>query len=151
MTELSIVSLEKDALDELCALELICFPNDPWSRTSIQDALSSESVSAFGAKLDGKLVAYSFASHVQEVGEIQNIAVLPDKRNLGIGKKLLGYTLDRLFALGCEDIFLEVRMSNAAAIALYGKFGFDTLGVRKGYYSSPREDALIMSLSRSAR
>lgn len=147
MTDITVTALGMDSLDELCCLESVCFPSDPWSRSSIAASLSSEAVAVFGVIENGTLVASCFVSHVQDMGEVQNIAVHPTMRRRGIGSTLLSHALDELTKFGCADILLEVRKSNTSAIALYEKLGFKHIGIRKNYYSSPREDALIMLLS----
>ncbi len=77
-------------------------------------------------------------------GELLNIAVLPEFRKGGIGKALLKGLLRETEKKGCHAMFLEVRASNEAAVALYEGRGFQRVGIRKHFYENPREDALIM-------
>jgi ribosomal-protein-alanine N-acetyltransferase len=81
---------------------------------------------------------------VLEEAEICNLAVLPEKKGQGIGKQLLQAMIRSCLAAGVERIFLEVRVSNFPAQALYLRSGFEIIGRRKNYYSHPQEDALIM-------
>ncbi len=74
--------------------------------------------------------------------EIENIAVAPDARRRGLGTRLLGEFLEQAKARGAEAVFLEVRESNHAARALYGKWAFTESGRRRAYYSEPPEDAI---------
>ncbi len=83
-------------------------------------------------------------------GHITAIAVRRNFRGLGLGELLLQETLDLAHRLGAPEVTLEVRVSNAVAQALYRKYGFAEAGLRKGYYSDNREDALILTLSELA-
>lgn len=76
--------------------------------------------------------------------EILQVAVDPMKRRQGLGRKLLDAFLGAELAAGTQEVFLEVRESNAGAIKLYDTFGFSHSGTRKGYYSNPPENALLM-------
>ncbi len=94
----------------------------------------------------GDLIGYGCLLTAADEGEITNLAVRPDERRVGFG----GMILDRLLAeaqkRGAARCYLEVRESNGAAIALYASRGFSRTGVRRGYYSRPREDAVLMAL-----
>ena len=141
----SIVPMTADHLDEIAALERICFP-DPWSRNMLAEELDN-ALSAFLVALDagGRVAGYAGLQVVLDEGNILNIAIRPDCRRKGIAKKLLKVFLD--FAQGNHLSFLtlEVRASNYPAIALYGAHGFRGVGRRKNYYEHPREDAIIMT------
>lgn len=127
-----------DDLDALCAIEKHCF-SDPWSDTLVEGALHADNYRFLVAEVDGNIAGFAIFLDSFEV-ELLDIAVLPDYRNAGVGTAIL-----KEFISTCDkDIFLEVRRSNASAIALYEKFGFEEIGVRKNYYSSPTEDALVM-------
>ena len=77
-------------------------------------------------------------------GQITNIATHPEYRRRGCGKAVTEALLKDAEARGAEQVSLEVRASNAGAIALYEELGFETAGVRKGFYQNPHEDALVM-------
>jgi ribosomal-protein-alanine N-acetyltransferase len=77
-------------------------------------------------------------------GEITNVAVLPSFRGAGVAGRMLGTLLEESLEKGMQAFTLEVRAGNRPAIALYEKFGFQTEGVREGFYEEPVEDALIM-------
>src|SRR4051812_49086781 len=94
-------------------------------------------------KLQGFLVA-------QTVGgewEIENVAIAADARRRGLGTRLVGALLDMARAHGATAVFLEVRESNHAARALYGKWAFLESGRRKGYYHHPEEDAIVFKFT----
>ncbi|WP_295581795.1 ribosomal protein S18-alanine N-acetyltransferase [uncultured Oscillibacter sp.] len=140
-----IVPMNADHLDEVAALERICF-STPWSRNMLAEELDN-ALSAFLVALDAgdRVVGYAGLQVVLDEGYITNIAVLPECRRQGVAGKLLQVFLD--FAQGSRLAFLtlEVRASNYDAIALYGSRGFRSAGRRKNYYEHPREDAIIMT------
>ena len=78
--------------------------------------------------------------------DIHNVAVHPDYRRHGVGRGMLGHVVREARRIGSQSITLEVRKSNVAAQALYRSLGFETCGVRKGYYSNDGEDAWVMIL-----
>lgn len=144
-TQVQIVPMTADHLDEIAALERVCF-SDPWSRNMLAEELDN-ALSAFLVALDaaGKVVGYAGLQVILDEGYILNVAVAPERRRQGIAGKLLQVFLD--FAQGNRLSFLtlEVRASNYAAIALYGSRGFRGVGRRKNYYEHPREDAILMT------
>ena len=95
---------------------------------------------------ENHIVGYAGAWLVYDEGQITNIAVLPSARGKGYGSKLTKQLIDECFSRGMHEIFLEVRISNLAALAMYRNLGFSVKGIRKEYYSEPMEDAYIMSL-----
>ena len=141
-----IVPMTADHLDEIAALERVCFP-DPWSRQMLAEELDN-ALSAFLVALDseGKVAGYAGLQVILDEGTVTNIAVRPDCRKQGVASQLLQVFLN--FAQGNRLAFLtlEVRASNYDAIALYGSRGFRSVGRRKNYYEHPREDAIIMTL-----
>ena len=142
------VQLRKLELHDLDAIERIereSYPT-PWSRSMFASELakpSSLSLGAFDAER-GDLVGYLIISRYVDAWHVMNVAVTPRFRRRGIARLLL----DRLFEVTATDerrgYTLEVRVSNEGAIELYGKLGFKPRGVRRGYYTDNREDALIM-------
>jgi ribosomal-protein-alanine N-acetyltransferase len=96
------------------------------------------------ARRDGRVVGYAGALLVAGEAHVTTIAVDPDLQGHSIGRRLLLTLVRRCVALGCGAVTLEVRSSNEAALALYRTFDFVPAGVRKGYYSKPVEDALVL-------
>ena len=92
----------------------------------------------------GDLIAYAGCWQILEEVHITNIAVSPEYRRQKIGERLLRQIIDDCYKNKAKYITLEVRVSNNPAISLYEKYGFKSLGVRKGYYQNNNEDALIM-------
>jgi ribosomal-protein-alanine N-acetyltransferase len=125
---------------------------DPWSARSFAQMLALPTVRGFAVDDErGRLIGYGLCSMVEDEGEILNLAVEPDLRRRGTGARLVDEMLGWLRSGGTARVFLEVRASNAAAIAVYERAGFRPLGTRRGYYQEPREDALTMALDWGAR
>jgi ribosomal-protein-alanine N-acetyltransferase len=136
--------LEAEHLDEVEAIERASYPT-PWSRSMFDAELRKPSSLALGAFAeDGMLVGYAFVSRYVDAWHVMNVAVAHAFRRRGIAVALL----ERLFEVTATDprrgYTLEVRVSNSGAIALYERLGFEARGVRRGYYTDNREDALIM-------
>ena len=116
-----------------------------WSRSMFASEISKPTSICLGAVDPGAgLVGYLIVSRYVDAWHVMNVAVDPDHRGRGIATMLL----ERLFELTADDArrgyTLEVRVSNATAIALYERLGFEARGIRRGYYTDNREDALIM-------
>lgn len=131
-------------LDTVELIERESYPT-PWSRSMFAAELRKPSSIAIGAYLeDGELVGYAFVSRYVDAWHLMNIAVAPAYRRRRIATTLL----ERLFEVTAADprrgYTLEVRVSNADAIRLYERLGFAARGIRRGYYTDNREDALIM-------
>lgn len=95
---------------------------------------------------DDGILGYAVLWCVMDQGELANIAIRPELRGRGLGARLLGEVVDASRSRGVANLYLEVRASNQGAIALYQRFGFTDVGVRKDYYRSPKEDARVMEL-----
>jgi ribosomal-protein-alanine N-acetyltransferase len=133
---------------ELAAIEEIerqSYPT-PWSRSMFAGELAKPSSICLGAfePETGKLLGYLIISRYVDAWHVMNVAVLPEQRRRGIASALL----KRLFELTGSDArrgyTLEVRVSNTGAIRLYERLGFRSRGIRRGYYTDNREDALVM-------
>lgn len=135
-----------DDVPKIAALEAESF-TDPWSEKDIFSIVCSEGGMCFTAlEDDGELIAYVFGRLIAPEGEIYRIAVRADRRQRGVGYRLLSYALKTERGRGLESTFLEVRSKNIAARALYTAHGFTEVGMRKGYYQNPADDAVIMLL-----
>ena len=131
---------------EIFAIEMECF-SIPWSLDSIETELLNEDKKLYYVVEDANgVVGYAGAWLVYDEGQITNIAIRPSARRQGFGAKLTSALIEECFKRGMHEIFLEVRISNLSALSLYRKLGFTVKGMRKNYYSEPKEDAYIMSL-----
>jgi ribosomal-protein-alanine N-acetyltransferase len=116
----------------------------PWSRSMFASELAKPMSICLGAFEGAELAGYVINSRYVDAWHVMNVAVDPDRRRRGIASALL----ERLFELTRADerrgYTLEVRVSNDGAIQLYERLGFEARGIRRGYYTDNREDALIM-------
>ncbi len=131
-------------LDDVARLERECFVT-PWSHEGLAEELSNPLAVFRVAVLDGQAVGYAGMHHILDEGYITNIAVSSAHRRKGIGRSLLTELLEYGKKLDMGFLTLEVRVSNAAAIALYASLDFKEQGVRPDFYTGPTEDALIMT------
>lgn len=119
----------------------------PWSLESVLAELEGADNKLYMVICeDNHIVGYAGAWLVYDEGQITNIAIIPSVRGKGYGSKLTKQLIDECLTRGMKEIFLEVRISNLAALAMYRNLGFSVKGIRKDYYSEPKEDAYIMSL-----
>jgi [ribosomal protein S18]-alanine N-acetyltransferase len=129
-------------LPNVIGIERRSFPT-PWSLAMFVLELSKPSGICLAALDSDELVGYCVCSRYDTVWHLMNVAVDPQRRREGVAASLLTHLFDEADKPG-EQYTLEVRPSNAAAIALYENFGFKRAGLRKGYYHDNKEDALIM-------
>ena len=146
MKQVKIVPMAAEHLDRLEQLERMCFSR-PWSKKMLAEELDNQ-CAAFLVAVEPeteKAVGYAGLLVVADEGYITNVAVDPSCRRQGVAAQLL--QVFNNFAKGNHLAFLtlEVRPSNAAAIALYEDFGFREVGRRRNYYDLPKEDALILT------
>lgn len=131
-------------LDQILGIEALSFPT-PWSRFAFTSELTQNNYAFYVvAEINGEAVAYAGVWVILEEGHITNVAVHPDYRGRGLGEQMMRSIMGRAKAQGAERVTLEVRASNDVAQQLYTKLGFVSRGLRKGYYTDTKEDALIM-------
>lgn len=140
---MTIIPMNKDHVAQVAALERQCFA-DPWSEGSIASELDNPLSLWLVAEQDGAVCGYVGSQTVLDETDMMNIAVHPDCRRQGIAAALIDELIVRLKERGSHILRLEVRVSNAPAIALYDSLGFTQLGLRKNYYRNPKENALIL-------
>jgi len=143
--------MAEEDLPFVIEIENISYPN-PWQLSSFKGEIENRPISnpyvIIYRPLE-KIIGYVIYWHIRNEVQISNIAISPDYRQLGVGEGVLRKVLFEMRHKGAEFVFLEVRPSNLAARCLYEKLGFTILGLRKGYYRSPSEDAIIMGKSLS--
>ncbi|MBP3370477.1 MAG: ribosomal protein S18-alanine N-acetyltransferase [Clostridia bacterium] len=141
--EFKTVRLSGEHLDGVAELERLCFA-DPWSADSL-GLLLGERAMGLVALCDCRVVGYVGMMCVLDEGQITNICVHPEYRRSGIGRALMDSLEDYSRRNGIIYLSLEVRESNLAARTLYAGCGWVESGMRKGFYSHPTENAVIMT------
>ena len=137
------IRMNESHIEPIAQIEKLCF-SDPWSVQSIGSELKNP-LSLWLVAMDGDRVAgYVGSQTVLGEADMMNLAVHPDYRWRGIGEELVIRLVEQLRLQGSHILMLEVRASNAPAIALYDKLGFFQVGRRPNYYTKPKEDALIL-------
>ncbi len=129
---------------EVAEIERLCF-SDPWSEAAFADEARNPLAFYLVALINGEVAGFIGMHRVLDEGYITNVAVHPARRRAGVGRALLAALCDECARTGLRFVTLEARPSNVAAIALYAGMGFEKVGLRKGYYRIPPEDAVLMT------
>ncbi len=140
---LQIVPMEALHLEQVAEIERRTF-SEPWSRNGFAASLRSSDTCYVAAVMAGQVVGYCGFLQSFDEADITNVAVDEPYRGAGVGRRMLENLMSLGRSRGVRRFTLEVRVSNAAAIGLYEKLGFFTVGVRKNFYSKPTEDGAIM-------
>ncbi len=138
--------MKEEDLPAVVEIECLSF-STPWPETSFKGELENKPISnpyVVVSKKLAKVIGYIIFWRIGDEAQIANVAVHPDYRRKGIGKKVVEKILSLLMREEVRFVILEVRPSNTVARALYHKLGFEVIGVREGYYRDPQENALIM-------
>ena len=146
MSDFYIERVTEDTLGGIAELERLCFSH-PWSKKALELLCADRNI-AFVARENGTgaVVAYGGMVTVLDEGQITNIATHNDFRRKGLGFKIVSALIEYARQNGIVSISLEVRQSNLAAISLYKSLGFLEAGIRKNFYTSPKEDGIVMIL-----
>ena len=132
-------------IDAIHAIEIQSF-SVPWSKESFRSDLENTKVARYLVlEEEGEIIGYAGYWCIVGEGQVTNVAVAPLQRGKGYGLQLVQEMTARAFAEGCTTMFLEVRVSNEAALGVYTKLGYAKVSVRKDYYSEPTEDSYIMN------
>ena len=140
-------SMRESDLDAVLAIETRAYPF-PWTRTIFLDCLRA-GYSAWLLEQDGCILGYGLLSVAADEGHVLNLCTRPELQNRGLGRRMLQALIRQARTQGAQRLFLEVRPSNAGAIALYHATGFNEIGRRPRYYpdhDGRREDALVMAM-----
>ncbi|WP_213818675.1 ribosomal protein S18-alanine N-acetyltransferase [Garciella nitratireducens] len=144
LEEFKMLPLDLEHIEDILIIENLSFPI-PWSREAWIQEIRSNKLARYIMILDkNRAIAYGGMWLILDEAHITNIAVHPDYRAKGIGKKLMQGLIDTAKREGIMQMSLEVRKSNTIAIHLYESFGFGVEGMRKEFYLDNHEDALIM-------
>lgn len=147
MTAISIRRAALADLDAIMAIEEASFTT-PWPLDAMRDEILKNEWSAVTvAELDGRIAGFAVCWTVADERHLQNLATEPSLRRAGVGDALVRRIVDDGRRGGAQFVILEVRASNEAAKALYARFGFQEIGLRKGYYQDSGEDAIVMVLA----
>ena len=140
---MKVERMEARHLQAVAELEQICF-EEPWSARSLELLIGEMATGFVCTDENGQVAAYGGMLWAPDEGQIVNVATHPDHRRRGAGRLLMDAieadARRRAFTL----LSLEVRVSNEPAINLYRAYGFEVAGVRRGFYTAPREDAYVM-------
>ena len=139
---MTVERLTAAQLSSVAELEKLCF-SEPWSENALALLLTDAAIGAV-CLMDDRVVAYGGMLLAPGEGQILNIATHPLARRQGAARAVIDYLLTEAKAAACTSVVLEVRASNAAAIALYTSHGFAAAGIRKRFYRNPTEDAFVM-------
>jgi ribosomal-protein-alanine N-acetyltransferase len=144
-----IRALAADDVDAVAAIERAIYPN-PWRRDDFAELVDAPGALAWVAEdTSVGIVGYAVAWIAADEAELANLAVAAGWQRQGIGARLVDVACRTAHRRGARTMWLDVRVSNAAARSLYSRRGFRVVGVRRGYYARPREDALVMALDLS--
>ncbi len=143
-----ITEAREELLPQIQRIEQQSF-SVPWTEQMLRMQLQPDSHVFLTAEAEGGVVGYIGMMYVLDEGYISNVAVHPDFRRRGVADALLDALEARARALLLSFLTLEVRQSNAPAVALYEKHGYRIAGRRRNYYEKPTEDALLMTLTLS--
>ena len=141
---MEITKLGLDNIDEMLKIEKKAFARH-WNKQIFTDELSAENGHYIAISSGGKLLGYSGFRHVLDEAHITTLAVDRKLRKKGIGTRLIKQLLEDAAGMKITQLYLEVRQSNLAALALYQKLGFKVIDRRREYYQHPVEDALVMA------
>ena len=146
ISPLSLRSMTPSDVPEVARIETTAF-STPWSEETFNSLLKRSGVELWVAEWGDEFAAYAILWKMLDEGELANIAVRGDLRGRGIGSGLLSRMLEVAEDSGVRSLYLEVRESNGLAREMYARRGFHEIGVRKGYYEGPREDARVLKKS----
>lgn len=140
---LTVRPATEDDLPAMQAIERASF-GDPWSRAALAQAVAAPEIAVAVAQDAAGVAGYVIVRTVAGEAELLNVAVHPERRRGGIGRTLLTHAIGAAARRDAHTMFLEVRPTNAPALALYRALGFVPVGRRRDYYHSPVEDALVL-------
>lgn len=135
---------EEDA-EKAAELESRCFPS-PYTEAEYKKAVREKEYICLSAYMGDAFVGYAMTRTVLDEGELLDIATEPLARRRGVASALIRKTLELLLYRSIKTVMLEARSGNTAARTLYESFGFKPVGLRKNYYQSPVEDAVLYTL-----
>ena len=140
---LAFVPMQRSDIPDVLEIESVSFSN-PWREQDFVYALEKEHGIGRVCRLDGLMLGYAVGFRTGSEFHLADFAVRPESQRRGYGATLLDILLAELRMLGFRIVTLEVRRSNQPAVRLYGRAEFQTVAIRRAYYSRPTEDAIVM-------
>lgn len=145
LSKIIISHMTREDIEQVVEIEAQAYGEHHWSKSSFYDEMSNNLAKYYSAKTeDGTLIGYAGTWHIIDEGHITTIAVRKEYQRQHVGEAIITKILEDCYKNGIKYLTLEVRESNQPAISLYQKYGFQSLGTRKGYYQDNNENALIM-------
>ncbi len=141
---MTVREMNLDDLEQVMVIEKENF-SEPWTETGFFSFLIRQDTLFLVAEESGEIAGYCGLVMAPDEGDVTNVSVAKNRRRQGIGAMLVRELIRRAGENGVTKLYLEVRESNQAAIALYESLGFKKDGVRRDYYEEPRENAALMS------
>ncbi len=137
--------MTREDVESIVRIEEEAYGKHHWAKSSFYDEMSNNLAKYYTAKNNnGEILGYAGTWHIIDEGHITTIAVRSDYLRNHIGEAMMQKIIEDCYKNKIKYLTLEVRSSNIPAIKLYEKYGFQSLGTRKGYYQDNNEDALIM-------
>ncbi len=141
---MQVRAMRAEDVDAVVAIETEAF-SSPWQKETFLELIGRRNLELLVMEHGSEgIVGYAVLWCVLDQGELANLAITPQMRGRGLGTQLLARVVQVAREHGVETMYLEVRESNEAALQLYQGFGFSQVGLRKGYYDHPKEDARIL-------
>ena len=141
---MTICPMDQSHVAAVAEIGRLCF-SEPWSEAAMRGELQNPHGEIYVCCEEGAVLGYASIAFVLDEGSINNIAVLPQFRRRGIADALLYFLDGQADRRSLSFFTLEVRASNQAALALYEKHGYRPVGRRRGFYTKPAEDAVLMT------
>ncbi len=138
-----IREMQIDDLEQVISIEERLF-SKPWTLNGFFSFFVREDALFLVAEEGGEIAGYCGVLTALDQGDVLNVGVRPERQRQGIGRRLVSALIKNMDEKGVASLYLEVRVSNRAAIDLYEASGFEQVGLREGYYEAPREDAVLM-------
>lgn len=145
-TGIAIGPLSAGQVEAVAAIEAASFTT-PWQPETFRGLMERDGIVMLAMTDGEEVVGYAILWCIVDQGELANIAISEDRRGSGLGGTLLQHVLQTAQERGVEKLFLEVRESNEAALAMYARHGFERVGVRPRYYDRPVEDAFVLQVT----
>ena len=145
LMQINISKMTVEDIEDVVKIEAAAYGEHHWSKSSFYDEMNNNLAKYYCVRIpSGEIIAYAGTWGIIDEAHITTIAVKPDYTRRHVGEALMVKILEDCYAEKFKYLTLEVRESNIPAICLYTKYGFNSLGTRKGYYQDNNESALIM-------